>query len=433
MGLKTIAHFCISKSVLSLALSSMLSTATYAVEFFKDRSIPNNAGMQLKTDNCNQQTIEAVSKIGSKWIRRGFYFNKVNPKKDTYVFDYYDNVLDHADKQGLNVLGCLAGDNKIWENDGKGGIQTAEGRKGFAAFAAALAKRYKGRNIIWEVWNEPNTRTFWRKDKTAMHNSPDFAKEYTDLVRETVQAMLKEDPDVWVAAGSVSAFWKPSYQWTDECFKNGMGKTGIKIWSVHPYGVKTPEEFSIGYNAMRAVFKKYKADDLIMINSERGFAIKLKHEGWSGGDPKEAKEYQSWMLVRQHLIDLMNDVPLTIWYEWGAKDFGLGLPTQKHPSWGAYETMVAELSGFTFVKRLDIGAELDYVLLFTNKSGDKKAVVWAAPPPKKSPNEFTAHEVSLPFSAKRVVDVYGKDAVATLKKKTTTLTLVGAPHYIDVK
>ena len=404
-----------------------------AVEFFKDRVFPAPVGMQMKTDTCDNQTIQSIASLGTKWVRRGFYFDKVNPAKGTYDFSDYDRILDEADKNGMNVLGTLFGNNKVWEDDKLGGIQTAEGRAGFAAFGAALAKHYKGRNIIWEVWNEPNTRTFWRKDKGAMHNSPDFAKEYSALVIETTKAMVAADPDVFVMAGSVSCFWKPSFEWTEECFKNGVGNCGLKAWSMHPYGLKSPEMFTEGYDISKAILKKYNALDLILINSERGFATKKKKEGWSGGNEKDAKAYQAWHVVRQFMIDQMNGISLTIWYEWGAKDFGLGLPGKENPSWYAYETMNKELAGYEYAERLDLGAELDFALLFKNKSGAEKLVVWTAPPKKATPDKFVAHEISLPYKKAIAKDINGKEAPITEKNGKLMITVTGAPQYVEIK
>ena len=111
--------------------------------------------------------------------------------------------------------------------------------------------------MLWEIWNEPNVRTFWRKSGT--HNSEEFAAEYTALVQAVAPAMLKADPGCFVMAGSVSNYWEPSYAWTEHCFKKGILTSGIRGWSTHPYGVSTPEEFAVGHARMRELLKKYKA------------------------------------------------------------------------------------------------------------------------------------------------------------------------------
>ena len=97
-------------------------------------------------------------------VRRGFYWTSVEKEKGVYDFSDYNVQMGHAKKLGLTVVGCLFGNNKLYEDDGLGGIQTEPGRKGFANFAAALAEHYKDHDVLWEVWNEPNVRSFWRKN-----------------------------------------------------------------------------------------------------------------------------------------------------------------------------------------------------------------------------------------------------------------------------
>src|SRR5690606_34757278 len=104
------------------------------------------------------------------------------------------------------------------------------------------------------------------------------------------------DPGAFIMAGSVSNYWQPSYEWTEACFKKGILQSGIRGWSVHPYGVKSPEEFAIGHGKTRALLKQYGAPDMPMINTERGFAIKkpqgqLEQEGWSGGELERLRDY----------------------------------------------------------------------------------------------------------------------------------------------
>jgi len=210
--------------------------------------------------------------MGFRVVRRGFYWTSIEEEKGVYDFADYDDLMEHAKDLGLTIVGCLFGNNKLYEDDGLGGIQTEAGRQGFANFAAALADHYKDHAVLWEVWNEPNVRSFWRNN--GQHNSEEFAEDYTALVKETAAAMLEVDPDCFVMAGSVSNYWEPSYEWTESCFKRRILQSGIRGWSVHPYGVKTPEEFAVGHNRTRELLKQYGAPDMPLLNTERGFAVK---------------------------------------------------------------------------------------------------------------------------------------------------------------
>jgi hypothetical protein len=275
---------------------------------------------------------------------------------------------------------------------------------------------------LWEVWNEPNVRTFWRKDGT--HNSKEFAEEYTALVRETVPAMLGADPDCFVMAGSVSNYWEPSYEWTEYCFESGILESGIRGWSVHPYGVKTPEEFAVGHRRMRELLAKHGAPDMPLLNTERGFAVKETPDGWSGGSKERAREFQAWHFVRQYMVDQLHDVRPTIWYEWDGDAFGLVDDGGSRPAYAACREMFEQLDGFRLAQRIDSDEDLDYVLLFENTAGDKRLVTWTAPPPGGTPDEAWPHHAEIHTSESSAKG----DSVPT----SIRVTLTGKPEYVVV-
>ncbi len=403
-----------------------------------DMTVPLSMGVQTKPPTSSTTSLQAISNMHFRHFRRGFYWNSVEPTKGTYVFAEYDRLVADAEKMNLGIVACLYGGHKQYEDDDLGGIQTEAGRQGFANFAAALAERYKGKRIYWEIWNEPNVRTFWRKD--GKHNSDEFAQEYTDLVKAVAAAMVKADPDCFVVAGSVSNYWEPSYQWTEACFKKGILKSGIRGWSVHPYGPKTPEEHVIGHKITRDLLKKYgAAEEFPIMNTERGFAVKKptdNDEGWSGGTEEKALEYQGWHFVRQYMIDLMSGVRLTLWYEWEGEKFGIVEEGKKRPVAEVVRVMIEQLEGYRFDERIELTSPLDYALRFVNeKTGGVKIVAWTAPPPTQSPDKAKSHEVTIPVQTTgslTTVQLKGEKSDVEVKNGGVTLTITGAPQYITV-
>ena len=420
-------------AILSLTLVFWACSPVNAQPFHPVAGVPQSCGVQLKTHNFTTHTIDQVNETGFGVFRRGIYWDAVEKEKGVYTFDAYDKQFNHARKLGMTVLGCLFGNNKLYEDDGRGGIQTEEGRKGFANFAAAVAKRYKDHKIIWEIWNEPNIRTFWRKDGT--HNSDPFAQEYTDLVRTIMPVVLKANPDAFVMVGSVSNYWDPSYQWTESCFRKGILKTGIRAWSVHPYGVKTPEEFAIGHKITRDLLKKYGSPDMIMLNSERGFAVKkpkteLELQGWSGGKEDELRKYQAWHFVRQFMLDQLHDVRMTIWYQWDGETFGMMTPDKSRPVLTAAEVLMSQLHGYALDRRIATDNDSDYLLLWINPQGKRQIVAWTSPPPGGFPDEARTHDVSIDTKAASfiITDINGK-ATSTNQLK---ITLTGSVQYVTL-
>lgn len=431
--MKSTALFCTAIACVS-SLAMLISPKPAQADPLPPPVIPAGVGVQLKPNNFTIETIDQVHAAGFRVIRRGFYWNAVEKQKGVYDFSDYDAQMEHARKLGMTVVGCLFSHNKLYPGGDKTGFHNEEERKGFAAFAAAAAERYKDYPVLWEIWNEPNVRTFWGQHGT--HNTEQFADEYTALVKEVVPAMLKANPDAFVMAGSVSNYWQPSYNWTEYCFQKGILKTGIKAWSVHPYGVKTPEEFAIGHKITRDLLKKYGAPDMPMLNTERGFTITERDEGYSGGSKERALEFQAWHVVRQYMADLMAQVPLTVWYEWGGNEgFGLVENGQARPALEAAKVMIQQLNGYRLSHRVDTGHELDYVLVFKNDKGEQKLVVWTAPPATMEPDKAYPHEVQINLGANasvQVVDLLGNASTATADGGSLRVKVSGAPQYLQI-
>jgi len=93
----------------------------------------------------------------------------------------------------------------------------------FAAFAGAAAKRYAGKGILWEIWNEPNLKDFW--------NPQPSTEDYCKLVQATVGRIRQADTTGQVVVGATSQI---PLDWLEECLKRGLLKW-IDILSVHPY------------------------------------------------------------------------------------------------------------------------------------------------------------------------------------------------------
>ena len=394
-------------------------------------TVPMNIGVQMKTDTFNEATLREVRSLGFRVVRRGLYWNAVEKEKGVYDFSSVEPQMKLCKELGLTVIVTLFSSNSLYEEP-RGGVQSDAARKGFAAFAVAAAKHFSGQDVMFEIWNEPNVRTFWRKDGT--HNSPEFAKEYSDLVNAVVPEMVKVVPGVFVMAGSVSNYWEPSYQWTEECFKNGVLKSGIRAWSVHPYGVKTPEEFKAGHDRTKELLNKYGAPDMPIIDSERGFTnVKngVNDEGWSGGSDAKLMDYQAWHFVRQYLVDMIEGIRLTSWYEYkGNEGFSLYENGKPRPALEAFKVMVRELDGYSFKSLVKTDNPQDRLALFSNAAGAVKLVAWTSAKAGGSPDETMEHAVVV-----RTADpLSGAGMLGDAAKipQGFGLWLAGAPQYVAI-
>lgn len=407
-------------------MSGPLTAAT-----FPDSTVPGPFGMQLKSGNTSDPNLDQIKDLGIKVVRRGFTWPNIEKTPGVYDFKDYDALVDHAQARGLTILGTIALNNKkvapmVYED---------AGRAAFVKFAAAVVGHYKGRGIIWEIWNEPNIASFWTKHGNGA-NSDGFADEYTALVKAAVPAMREADPNATIVAGSVNLY-EASFPWMERCFKDGILTTGIDGWSVHPYATKSPEGHLAYYDRIRKMLVENGAPaDFPLLDTERGYPVG-KAEGYAGGDPALSKEYQSWHLVRQYLCDQLAGIKLTIWYQWSGKEgFELLVNGQGVPAMNACRVMIAQLSGYKLDKRIPLASDQDYVLRYVDAAGNVKLAAWTAPPPGESPDKTVTHAVDVPVgsaTSATITQIYGDSAPGTISGGKLNLTLSGIPQYITLK
>ncbi len=397
-----------------------------------DTSIPLTCGMQLKGPYSTPADLDHMKTLGIAVVRRGFAWESIEKSKGVYDFSAHDAIMQELRTRGLRVLGVLAFANKLY-----GPVREDEGRAAYARYAAAVAEHYRADGVMWELWNEPNTMTFWgRHGKQG--NTPAYADEYVNLVKAAVPAMRAADPGCCIVAGSVSCLWKESYRWIDACFEKGILQCGIDAWSVHPYSPSLPEDYVAAYATVRDLMQKHGGDrDFPMLNSERGFPT-AKAEGHAGGDPQRQREYQSWLLVRQGLVDLSCGLRLTNWYEWkNAKEgFGIYDGDQPSPAYRAYQVMIEQLRGYRFAQRVVTAGPRDFVLAFRGPGDASKLVVWTAPPSGSALDQTVAHVLDIPVEvsgALAVVSVSGEASTLAVNDGRIAPMLSGAPQYITVK
>jgi len=178
-----------------LALLS-ISPSKAASEWKVDPAIPNGFGVQLKGDNDTGENLDKLKELGVKWVRRGFLWNAVEKTQGEYTFEQFDRLVKDCKERGLRIVGVVALQNKLYNHP-----KDEPGRSAYTKYAAALAERYKDYDIVWELWNEPNTMTFWGKHGPKGNSEP-YAEEYLSLVKATVPAMRKADPDCLIMGGS---------------------------------------------------------------------------------------------------------------------------------------------------------------------------------------------------------------------------------------
>jgi hypothetical protein len=387
------------------------------------------------------QDWDAIKAAGAVVVRQDLIWKGSEKVKGQYDFTKMDGILKNTDARGIRVVAVLAYDNPLY---GKAEL-TADGRQAYARWAAAAAKHFQGRGVLWEVWNEPNVG-FWKGDENLPAgakrklNSVEYADQYVALVKLVVPAMRAADPHCFIMAGSVSCLWWESFRWVDEVFKQGLLDTGIDALSVHPYGFPEPElcidtnqpgtKPTESYGLLRQKLAQAGKPNFPVIDTEVGHKL----------NKDVTEDVRAMLLVRTCLVDQLCNTHFTIWYNWDENDAAthkvrnVGGPVL--PIYYACKNMGAEMAGYHFVERLMLGGEVDYVLAFENSAKDRKVVAWTIPATRGDPQDKAiAHKLSIPLGAGKpavVRDLFGKVVAAKAADGAVTVTLTTSPQYVDL-
>ena len=146
----------------------------------------------------NHDALARLAEAGVRFIRNDLTWASI--EKEAGVYDFvgsgFDELVDTCEALGLRILFILDYGNPLYGETRA--VVNEEGRRAFAAFAAAAANRYGGRGHSWEIWNEPNLKQFW----SSTDGGPD-PELYAELIRATAPALREADPDGDIVVGAL--------------------------------------------------------------------------------------------------------------------------------------------------------------------------------------------------------------------------------------
>lgn len=375
----------------ALVLCALVGYASAAPLGLPELAVPDSLGVNIHFTDPRPGEMEMLAAGGFRWVRMDFGWGGIEREKGKYDFSAFDRLVSALDRHAMRALLILDYSNRHY--DGGLSPHSEEGRAAFARWAAAGARHFQGRGILWEMYNEPNIG-FWKP-------KPDVAS-YVKLALAVGKALREGTPGEMYIGPGTSQIDLP---FLEACFKAGL----LEYWcavSVHPYRQKVPETAAEEYARLRRLIDRYapKGKSVPILSGEWGYSA-----AWKGYDP----QVQGKMLPRQWLTNLANDVPLSIWYDWhddgpdpkeSEHHFGTVLHPyhagrdpvyEPKPAYRAAKALSKALAGFRFNKRLAVGGADDYVLLFSRKD-DCRLVAWTtADKPREvlipaSPGSFQA-------------------------------------------
>ena len=275
--------------------------------------IPEGVGVNIHFTTGHTKDLDLIAAAGFKFIRMDFGWSGIERSKGDYDWAGYEELLGNLDKRGIRAVFILDYSNPLYEPEvtstnplthqehrTTASPQHPESIVAYAAWAAASAKHFHDRHILWELWNEPNI-DFWSP-------KPD-ANQYTRLALTGSKAIRQADPGATIIGPASSGF---PWEFLETFLKSGVLEY-VDAVSVHPYRDKKrgPETAVADYQRLRQLIDRYapaaKKETIPILSGEWGYSSHAK--GIS-------VETQAAFAVRQQLINLLSGVPLSIWYDW---------------------------------------------------------------------------------------------------------------------
>lgn len=399
--------------------------------------LPAGVGVNIHFVKGHERDLDMIAAAGFKFVRMDFTWAGIERRKGEYDWSGYDELTANLEKRGLRALYILDYSNSLYEEEvtSKNPItgqqhktiaspQRPESVAAFAQWARMAAKRFRGRNIIWEIWNEPNIH-FWQPE-------PDV-QQYTTLALATIKAIRAADPEATIVAPATSEF---PWAFLEDFLKSGVLEH-LDAVSVHPYRnyTRSPETVAPDYAKLQVLMDRYapapKQGKIPILSGEWGYATHTK--GLS-------LETQAQFAVRQQLVNLLHNVPLSIWYDLKndgndpnerEHNFGTVMPdlTPK-PAYTAIQTLTRELAGYRIVRRVPTGSEMDFAILLADSQARQKVAVWTTGEPREVKVAFARDGMVRDVDVLPAVNGDGQPGAATVRAGELVLALTPWPQYI---
>jgi len=136
-----------------------------------------------------------MKEAGVGWVRVDFLWDEIEPCEGEFKFEKYDQIVELCVKNKISILGLLDYCAPWATASGQWNYPPAE-NKTFVNYAAKVIGRYKDKIKYWEVWNEPDSPTYWA--------AQDGMKRYCSLLKDVYIAAKKADPGCKILNGGLA-------------------------------------------------------------------------------------------------------------------------------------------------------------------------------------------------------------------------------------
>lgn len=277
--------------------------------------------------------------MGAGWVRDEFNWARIEPVKGEYHWELADAAVEAAVKADLKIVGLIA----YWAPWVE--PYSDESYEAYSGFVSKVVDRYKDRIGHWEIWNEPNSPTYWT-------GTP---KEYVRLLKEAYRGALKADPECRILIGGISHI--------DTFFLEKVYDSGAKyyfhIMNIHPY--RTPSQPVYVFRSEMKALKELMSREESTEDDSSVKPIWFTEVGYPGGT-EESREVQADFVTHFMLQARASGVEKVFWYDFrddgdnkGDPEHNFGLIQRDwnpKPAYYAWMDLAVQTAGWRWSKRV---------------------------------------------------------------------------------
>lgn len=260
---------------------------------------PVALSVQIDPASITDDDLREIRAAGFEFVRFGVRppLKSVNPG----LIDY-PRLIQRVRKAGLNAIVTLFGGREIW------GHEPADLRAGgrsrqslFADFASDFIKAHSADVAVWEIWNEPDNKTFLQPGLL-----PDFEAASSELCSRLAERRI--EPEIIVGFG----FAKLPFDGgkiapeLENAFVSAARSGCLTDISIHPYR-SVPETALADYQKLRAQLDQRQLKKTGIVASEWGYASYM---------PVRDRGAQASLIFREYLINAAAGIKLLNLYSW---------------------------------------------------------------------------------------------------------------------
>ncbi|MCX5694124.1 MAG: endo-1,4-beta-xylanase [Candidatus Omnitrophica bacterium] len=142
-----------------------------------------------------EEVVSLMRDAGVGWVRWDFLWSDIEAQEGKFDFTKYDNIVKVLKNNDIHILGVLHYSTNWASSCGEWNCPPEDNQK-FVNYASKVIQRYKDQVKYWEVWNEPDSAIYWKKQ--------DSLKSYCILLKEVYLAAKKIDPDCKILNGGIA-------------------------------------------------------------------------------------------------------------------------------------------------------------------------------------------------------------------------------------